>query len=82
MKTPIAIITGGSRGLGKSAAIKLVKAGVDVVVTHQTRRADADATVPRIQALGGKAVALKLDTAAPRTFGGFVETVKDTLDSE
>ena len=67
----IALITGGSRGLGKSAAIHLARAGWDVVVTYQTRADLAEATVAEVRALGQKSAALELDTGKSSTFADF-----------
>jgi NAD(P)-dependent dehydrogenase (short-subunit alcohol dehydrogenase family) len=75
----IALITGGSRGLGKAAAIHLAKEGWDVVITYLNRADAAAATVAEIQALGRRAAALPLDTGAVATFGSFVETFTQTL---
>lgn len=58
----IALITGGSRGLGRSTAIHLARSGVDVVLTYHSNKAEADAAVDEIEALGRKAAALHLDT--------------------
>lgn len=60
--TQIALITGGSRGLGRSAALYLAKDGVGVVVTYLTKANAAQAVVDEIAAGGGKAAALQLDT--------------------
>jgi NAD(P)-dependent dehydrogenase (short-subunit alcohol dehydrogenase family) len=67
----IALITGGSRGLGKSAAVHLARAGWDIVITFQARADAAEATVAEVLALGGKAVALQLDTGVSSGFGDF-----------
>ncbi|MGA2187052.1 MAG: SDR family oxidoreductase [Steroidobacteraceae bacterium] len=67
---PIALITGGSRGLGKSAALHLAQRGTDVVLTYKSGRAEAEATVAQIESMGRRAHALPLDVAAS---AGFVE---------
>lgn len=77
----IAIITGGSRGLGKSSALHLAKNGVDVILTYQTQEVAALAVVAEIEALGRKAVALPLDVAHSNTFAGFAEQVAAALKS-
>lgn len=76
MSKKIAVITGGSRGLGKSAALHLARQGVDVVITYQSRAADAEAVVAEIQALGGQAAALALDVGQS---AGFAERLRQTL---
>ena len=80
MHQKIVLITGGSRGLGKSAALMLAKQGVDVVLTYQRRRDDAIAVVDEIAALGRKAIALPLDVGQIGTFGVFVEQLQAGLD--
>ncbi|MBI5589200.1 MAG: SDR family oxidoreductase [Deltaproteobacteria bacterium] len=81
MNRKIAIITGGSRGLGKSAALKLAERGVDVIFTYHSRQAEADAVASEIKHLGGKGVALPLDIGNSSTFAAFSEQVKAELES-
>lgn len=59
----IALVTGGSRGLGRNAALKLAAKGVDVILTYRSRQADAAAVVAEIEFMGGKAVALPFDAS-------------------
>jgi NAD(P)-dependent dehydrogenase (short-subunit alcohol dehydrogenase family) len=80
MNKKIAIITGGSRGLGKSAALKLAERGADVIFTYHSRQAEADAVVVEIEHLGGKGVALSLDVGNSATFVAFAERVKAELE--
>ncbi|MYM67673.1 SDR family oxidoreductase [Pseudoduganella sp. FT55W] len=80
MKT--ALITGGSRGLGKSAAIYLAKAGWDVVITFQSREDLAQETVAEVRALGRKAVALRLDTGVPAGFAQFTDGFRQVLECD
>ncbi len=75
----IAIITGGSRGLGRNTAVSLAKHGVDSIITYHSNRAEADSAVQEIQALGRKAVALQLDAGKTSTFDAFVAEVKRAL---
>jgi NAD(P)-dependent dehydrogenase (short-subunit alcohol dehydrogenase family) len=75
----IALITGGSRGLGRNTAESLARKGVDSVITYQLRADEARAVVAAIHAQGRKAVALQLDTGATKTFAGFAEKLKRTL---
>ncbi|WP_421414690.1 SDR family NAD(P)-dependent oxidoreductase [Agrobacterium tumefaciens] len=77
----IALITGGSRGLGRNTALALAKAGVDVVITYQSQQASAAEVVTAIEALGGKATAVRLDAADTSSFEGFVETLRGKLDT-
>ena len=67
----IALVTGGSRGLGRSAALHLARRGADVVLTYHTNKAAADDVVAEIAALGRKAVALPLDAGDVSSFDGF-----------
>ncbi|MBL8784642.1 MAG: SDR family oxidoreductase [Deltaproteobacteria bacterium] len=75
----IALITGGSRGLGKDMALALAEAGTDVIITYRSASAEAAAVVQAIEGKGRRAVALQLDTARPETFAAFVETVRAAL---
>lgn len=78
-KTRIAIVTGGSRGLGRNTALSLARRGVDVVITYRTNKAEADAAVAEITQLGRKASALQLDTGAIATFDAFAANLKNVL---
>jgi NAD(P)-dependent dehydrogenase (short-subunit alcohol dehydrogenase family) len=75
----IAIVTGGSRGLGRNTAVSLAKNGTDVILTYVKNRAAADETVAEITALGRKAVALPLDVGNVSTFADFFVAVKNAL---
>ena len=75
----INIITGGSRGLGRSMALHLALKGQDSIITYHSKKEDAESVVKEIQALGRKAVALQLDVAKANTFDTFVADVKKTL---
>jgi len=75
MTGKIALITGGSRGLGQNAALKLAAAGVDIILTYQHNQEAAQAVVGRIVAMGRKAVALPLDVADRRSFAVFAQQV-------
>ncbi len=78
-QTPIALITGGSRGLGKSMAMKLGEHGTDVVLTYRSGRAEAEAVVAAIQKLGHRAVALPLDVGKAAGFKAFAEQLAAAL---
>jgi NAD(P)-dependent dehydrogenase (short-subunit alcohol dehydrogenase family) len=75
----IAVITGGSRGLGRNAAESLARKGVDAVITYHSRADEAGSVVSAIETEGRKAIALKLDTAAIGTFDSFAEELKGAL---
>jgi hypothetical protein len=77
----IALVTGASRGLGRNTALALAKKGVDVIVTYRSSEAEANSVVSAIAQLGGKAIALHLDTSDIKTFDGFVGEVKQVLQN-
>ena len=77
--TPIAIVTGGSRGLGKSTALHLAAQGTDIILTYRSQAAEAQAVVAQIEALGRRAVALPLDVAVSARFADFAAQVKAAL---
>lgn len=79
--TKIALVTGGSRGLGKSMAIELAKKGLDVIITYQKQVADAETLVAEINQTGRKAAALQLDVAQSGSFDAFVDSVKQILQT-
>lgn len=75
----VALVTGGSRGLGKDMSIQLAKKGFDVILTYQNNKEAAENVVSEIQSLGKKAVALQIDVAQSNSFESFANTVKETL---
>lgn len=75
----VAIITGGSRGLGKNAALHLADRGVGLILTYQSRRADAEAVVAEIEKRGARAVALPLDVANTAGYADFAGAVQTKL---
>lgn len=79
MTNKIAIVTGGSRGLGKNAVEKLAARGIDVILTYHSQADAAQAVVKSVEAQGGKAVAVKLDAGDSSTFEAFVAEVKTQL---
>ncbi|GGY18380.1 SDR family NAD(P)-dependent oxidoreductase [Paludibacterium paludis] len=79
MSSKIVIITGGGRGLGKSAALQAAGQGIDVILTWQSRRDEAEAVAGTIRAMGRKAVALPLDVSDIRTFATFADEVRAAL---
>lgn len=81
MSHKIAVITGGSRGLGENAALKLAAKGVDVILTYRSKQQEADRIVQRIEALGARAVALQLDVGDSKSFVAFAAEVKKQLNA-
>ena len=79
--TPIALITGGSRGLGRNTALKLAAQGSDVILTYRSQRDEALAVVAEIEVLGRRAVALPLDVADSSSFDAFATAVRGVLAS-
>ena len=79
MSTNIAIVTGGSRGLGKNTVLKLAARGVDVILTYRSAVAEARDVVRQIEELGARAVALPLDVADSSSFDAFVAQVSAAL---
>jgi len=78
----IALITGGSRGLGRSTALHLARAGVGVVATYVEAKDAAASLVAEVQAAGSKAVALPLDVADSASFPAFVEQLRSAVREE
>jgi NAD(P)-dependent dehydrogenase (short-subunit alcohol dehydrogenase family) len=76
---PIALITGGSRGLGRSAALHTARQGSDVILTYHSSQTQAQEVVAAINKLGRRAVALQLNTADTGSFAAFAEQVRQTL---
>jgi NAD(P)-dependent dehydrogenase (short-subunit alcohol dehydrogenase family) len=81
-KSKIALVTGGSRGLGKDMALQLAHKGFDVVITYQTKSELAQEVVNEIKAIGKKAFALPLDVAIADSFDAFVTNLSATLKNE
>jgi NAD(P)-dependent dehydrogenase (short-subunit alcohol dehydrogenase family) len=77
----VIVITGGSRGIGASTAEHCARRGMGVILTYKSNADSANGVVQRIQASGGKAVALELDVADVKRFDSFRETVQLTLQA-
>lgn len=75
----ITLITGGSRGLGRNAALAVAVRGGDVIVTWCSRRDEADTVVAEAEKLGARAVALQLDVGDSASFPRFAEAVREAL---
>lgn len=78
----IAIITGGSRGLGKNMALHLAKKKVGVIITYQSNLEEAQKTAKEIENLGGDAAVLKLDVSQSATFTNFTQQTKEILNKK
>ena len=75
----IALVTGGSRGLGKNMALSLAKKGINVVLTYHSKQEEAGAVVAEIEQMGQKAVALQLNTGNVNSFGAFYDQLTTAL---
>jgi NAD(P)-dependent dehydrogenase (short-subunit alcohol dehydrogenase family) len=75
----LAVITGGSRGLGKSMALHLADHGIDSVITYRSAAREARDVVTQIEAKGRKAAALQLDVAESKSFAAFAEALATEL---
>jgi NAD(P)-dependent dehydrogenase (short-subunit alcohol dehydrogenase family) len=76
---PIAIVTGGSRGLGRSTVLALAKHGVRSIFTYHTNAIEADKVVASTRDAGTEAIALPLDTGSVGSFDAFVGRVREAL---
>jgi NAD(P)-dependent dehydrogenase (short-subunit alcohol dehydrogenase family) len=78
----IALVTGGSRGLGRNMAISLAKKGIDVLLTYNSNREEAGKVVMAILSLGQKAKAFQLNTADIKSFDGFFREITTYLEKQ
>jgi len=78
----IALVTGGSRGLGRNMAISLAKKGIGVVFTYNSNKQKADEVVAEIQSLGQKAMAFQLDTSNVKVFDEFFKQITAYLKEQ
>lgn len=75
----IALITGGSRGLGRSTVLSLARRGVHSLFTYHSHRAEADRVVEEVRRLGARAVARQLDVGATESFDAFIASLPPAL---
>lgn len=78
-RIPIALITGGSRGLGRATALALAAAGVDIIITYRGSESEAREVLAEIQALGRRGAALSLDTTDLASFDAFANALRHEL---
>ncbi|KAA9041822.1 SDR family oxidoreductase [Ginsengibacter hankyongi] len=81
MKNKIALVTGGSRGLGKDMAIRLANHGHDLIITYNSNKESAEEVVNQIKNIGQKGTALQYDSADFKSLDHFIKQVKETLNS-
>lgn len=82
MANKIALVTGGSRGLGKDMALSIAKKGLGVIITWRNNEDQANDVVKEIEAAGGKAASLQLDTNDIKSFDNFITAVKSILQQK
>jgi NAD(P)-dependent dehydrogenase (short-subunit alcohol dehydrogenase family) len=80
-QSKIALVTGGSRGLGKNMALHLAQKGIDVLLTYNSKKDEALAVVAEIEKTGRKAAALQLNTGEVKSFDAFFEEIKKVLNT-
>lgn len=81
MTNKIAIITGGSRGLGRNTAVNLARRGVDILFTYRANEEEAASLRRELESVGGKVAAFRLDTGDIQAFDGFVAEAGKTIKS-
>lgn len=80
MSFKIALITGGSRGLGRSAALNMASEDVGVVITYRDQVDQAETLIAEIEEKGGSAIALKLEVGDTTGFSDFVEELQHSIE--
>lgn len=78
----IAVVTGGSRGLGKDMALALAKKGIDVILTYRSKEAEALETVATIKSMGRQAAAIQLNMSEFSSLDNFIKQLSDTLQQQ
>ena len=78
-KAKIAIVTGGSRGLGRNTVLSLARRGIDSIFTYYSNQAEAEKVVGLANEAGQRTVALQLDTGNVDAFDDFVHRVRQAL---
>jgi 3-oxoacyl-[acyl-carrier protein] reductase len=75
----VALVTGGSRGIGAAIALALAEAGCAVAVNYRERAEDAEAVVAKIKAMGGRAIAVAADVSRGTAVAAMVERIAAEL---
>ena len=77
--TKIALVTGGSRGIGRSTVLHLAARGVHSIFTYRENQAEATKVIAAVEQQGRRAIALKLDTGVAASFDAFVGRAKTAI---
>lgn len=80
--TKIALLTGGSRGLGRDMALALAKKKIDVILTYHSNKNQAEEVVKEVEAIGQKAAALAFNVADISSFDVFIAQVSGILNEK
>ncbi|MFL5347408.1 MAG: SDR family NAD(P)-dependent oxidoreductase [Hyalangium sp.] len=75
----VALVTGGSRGIGKAIAVALAEAGANVALSYRSREEEAEEVVRTMQVSGRHAVALQADVGSAASIDALVKTTVDRL---
>ncbi|MEM1052172.1 MAG: glucose 1-dehydrogenase [Pseudomonadota bacterium] len=78
----VAVVTGGSRDIGRAVCVKLASEGASVVVNFNSNQADADATVAAVEVAGGKGLAVKADVTKPADVDALIAATKEAFGDE
>jgi NAD(P)-dependent dehydrogenase (short-subunit alcohol dehydrogenase family) len=81
MSNKVAVITGGSRGLGRNTAINLARRGVDIIFTFRTNQAEAQRLIGEVEHVGRKAAGFCLNTGDIHALDGFEADARKTLNA-
>ncbi len=82
MKNKIALVTGGGRGLGKDMALSLAKKGIDVIITYNTNKEDAEIVASEIITTGQRSVSLQFDVSDIQNIDNFIKHLSETLKTK
>src|SRR5579883_408650 len=75
----VALVTGGSRGIGRATALRLARDGADVAISYASRSADAEQVVTEIRALGRRAICVPCNVARPDEVDRLVAQTRSAL---
>ncbi|MEO1399078.1 MAG: SDR family NAD(P)-dependent oxidoreductase, partial [Pseudomonadota bacterium] len=78
----VAVVTGGSRDIGRAVCVRLASEGASVVVNYNSNQADADATVAEIETAGGKGLAVKADVTKPADVDALIAATREAFGDE